>query len=52
MKKNVVIIILLLAVIGSVGYIGYDKIYLEKNKKNQNKKKFLKKRLSMQTVHL
>lgn len=37
MKKNVVIIILLLAVIGSVGYIGYDKIYLEKNAPKEEK---------------
>lgn len=37
MKKNIVIIILLLSVTGLVGYIGYDKLYLEKNTQKEEK---------------
>ncbi len=37
MKKNIVIIILLLSVTGLVGYIGYDKLYLEKKDKPEEK---------------
>ena len=37
MKKNIVIVILLLAVIGCAGYIGYDKLYLERQDQQENK---------------
>lgn len=36
MKKNIVIVILLLAAIGCAGYIGYDKLYLERQDQQEN----------------
>ena len=36
MKKNIVIAILIIALVGAVGYIGYDKVWSEKNPKQTN----------------
>lgn len=38
MKKNIVIAILIIALVGAVGYIGYDKVWSEKNPKQTNEK--------------
>lgn len=39
MKKNIVIVILLLALIGVGAYIGYDKFYVEKQEENKTEPK-------------
>ena len=39
MRKNIVIVILLLAVIGCAGYIGYDKLYLKKQTSQEQEEK-------------
>ena len=39
MKKNIVIVILLLALIGAGAYIGYDKFYVEKQEENKTEPK-------------